>query len=400
MKYRLTELCGRRLGIYTGAGTSHSWLWFVDVLERMGLDNLVCMDEGDLKKGDELTKVSALLISGGDTFAIADGLGREGAKSIEQFISEGGVYFGSCAGAYLPLKSSKYPLNFLNLAGVKISNLSKHRPSPLTQSEKFCTPYGCHYVFHPVRDEVKIRFTNGYSSRVKEEISAPLYGGPCMEPSEDVTPIAFYHGFTDRTLFLVDENLAEETVLGKTAVCSKAVGKGTLYLSGPHLEHPFYPEANELLLDMLCDGLQEKQVSSRADQEIEAGVRVSRELLKGLRRELSGSRIIALALERESMSWLIGNKVYEPEKFRVFIEALWNRLGLLEKLSDKSLSGEDVQSLTACAGMVREKLKVLKTEIHHSSDTTELVEDILSGLRTLASSFMNLYFRLKRQEHR
>jgi glutamine amidotransferase-like uncharacterized protein len=358
------------------------------------------MDEGDLKKGDELKKVSALLISGGDTFAIADGLGREGAKSIEQFISEGGVYFGSCAGAYLPLKSSKYPLNFLNLAGVKISNLSKHRPSPLTQSEKFCTPYGCHYVFHPVRDEVKIRFTNGYSSRVKEEISAPLYGGPCMEPSEDVTPIAFYHGFTDRTLFLVDENLAEETVLGKTAVCSKAVGKGTLYLSGPHLEHPFYPEANELLLDMLCDGLQEKQVSSRADQEIEAGVRVSRELLKGLRRELSGSRIIALALERESMSWLIGNKVYEPEKFRVFIEALWNRLGLLEKLSDKSLSGEDVQSLTACAGMVREKLKVLKTEIHHSSDTTELVEDILSGLRTLASSFMNLYFRLKRQEHR
>jgi len=400
MKYRLTELCGRRLGIYTGSGTSHSWLWFVDVLERMGLDNLVCMDEGDLKKGDELKKVSALLISGGDTFAIADGLGREGAKNIEQFIAEGGVYFGSCAGAYLPMRSSKYPLSLLNLAGVKISNLTRFLPQPLTHSEKFCTPYGCHYVFHPVREEVKIRFTNGYSSRVKEEMSAPLYGGPCMETSDDVTPIAFYNGFTDKTLFLVDEDLARETVLGRMAVCSKAVGKGTLYLSGPHLEHPFYPEANELLLDMLCDGLQEKQVSSRADQEIEAGVRVSRELLKGLRRELSNSRIIALALERESMSWLIGNKVYEPEKFRVFIEALWSRLGLLEKLSDKSLSGEDVQSLTACAGMVREKLKRLKTEIRCSSDTTELVEDILSGLRTLASSFMNLYFRLKRQEHR
>jgi len=400
MKYRLTELCGRRLGIYTGAGTSHSWLWFVDVLERMGLDNLVCIDEGDLKKGDELKKVNALLISGGDTFAIADGLGREGAKSIEQFISEGGVYFGSCAGAYLPLKSSKYPLNLLNLAGVKISNLSKGRPSSLTQSEKFCTPYGCHYVFHPVRDEVKIRFTNVYSSGVKEEISAPLYGGPCMEPSEDVTPIAFYHGFTEKTLFLVDENLAEETVLGKTAVCSKAVGRGTVYLSGPHLEHPFYPEANELLLEMLCEGFKEVEAYSGADQEIESGVRVSRELLKELRRELSNSRIIALALERESMSWLIGNKVYEPEKFRVFIEALWSRLGLFEKFSDKGVPGEDVQGLTARACKVREKLNVLKTEIHHSSDTTELVEDILSGLRTLASTFMNLYFRLKRREHR
>jgi hypothetical protein len=100
------------------------------------------------------------------------------------------------------------------------------------------------------------------------------------------------------------------------------------------------------------------------------------------------------------MSWLIGNKVYEPEKFRVFIEALWSRLGLFEKFSDKGVPGEDVQGLTACACKVREKLKVLKTEIHHSSDTTELVEDILSGLRTLASTFMNLYFRLKRREHR
>jgi glutamine amidotransferase-like uncharacterized protein len=397
MNNRLTELCGKKIGIYTGVGTSHSWLWFVDVLEGIGLDNLFFIDEGVLKKEGELNKVDALLLSGGDTFAIAEGMGEKGARNLKKFILKGGIYFGSCAGAYLPLHSSKYPLNLLNLAKVKISNLSKVRPSSLSLSEKFCTPYGCHYVFHPVRDEVKIRIADGYSFR--DVIKAPLYGGPCMEPSEDVTPIAFYHGFNENTLFLIDEHEAEITVVGKMAVCSKAVGKGKLYLSGPHLEHPHYPEANELLMEMLYDGLKDKKVFF-SDDEKTGESEDNLDLLKELKRELSGARIIALSIERESMTWLIGRKVYEPEKFRAFIDALWKRIGLLERNAKRSVSRDVFQELIAIAREMREKLKTLKTEMHSSSDTTSLVEEIINGLRSLASSCMNLYFRLKRRENR
>jgi glutamine amidotransferase-like uncharacterized protein len=391
------QLRGRRMGIYTGSGTSHSWLWFVDILEKAGVKNLTFLGEDDIKKDGNLQTLDVLLLSGGDTFSIAEGLGGEGSEKIERFVAEGGIYFGSCAGAYLPMKSSKYPLNLMNLAGVKISNLSRLLPRPLIQSEKFCTPYGCDYVFHPVRDEVKIRCTNVYFP--EEQFVAPLYGGPCMEPSEDATPVAYYSGFTDKTLFLVDEDLARETVQGRIAVCSKTIGRGKLYLSGPHLEHPHYPTANRFLMEILSDGLKERKAFFHKRGESEARSEIPRDSFRKLKGELSGARIIALALERETMTWLIGKKVYEPEKFRVFIDALWSRINHLEKISWNGLSSETVHGLAASAREVREKLKELKSEMQTSTDTTGLVEAIIRELRTLSSAFMNVYFGVKRGEN-
>ena len=399
MDKQQNELFGKRIGIYTGIGTSHSWLWFVDALERMGFDNLIFMDENALREEDGIKKVDALLLSGGDTFAIAEGMAEKGTRNLERFIGEGGIYFGSCAGAYLPLKSSQYPLSLLNLAGVKISNLSKLSPIALRHSEKFCTPYGCHYVFHPVRDEVKIRCSNGCFSRNKKEIKAPLYGGPCMEASADVIPLAFYQGFTDKTLFLVNEKLAEETVIGKMAVCCKMVDKGRLYLSGPHLEHPYYPEANQLLMEILYDGLKGKHIRYH-DNEKDEEFKDCSGFLRELKMELSGARIIAFSLERELVTWLIGRKVYEPEKFRVFLDALWKRLGFLGKHSQRGISGEELRDLIVIAKVIKDRLKLLKTEIQNSSDTAGLVEEIISDLRKLSSSFMNLYFRMKRRQGR
>ena len=98
------------IGIYVGHGASHSWTWFADIFEKFGCYNVKFIDEADVEKG-LLTDCNVFFISGGDTFAIAEGLGKPGAEEIERFVINGGIYIGSCAGAYLPLRSSLKPLN-------------------------------------------------------------------------------------------------------------------------------------------------------------------------------------------------------------------------------------------------------------------------------------------------
>ena len=136
-------------------------------------------------------------------------------------VEKGGLYIGSCAGAYLPLNSSLHPLNLFNFASVKICNLSKTLPEPLTLPEKFSTSYGCKYVFHPVREDVKIRLTDSSFHSQYKECIAPLYGGPSFLSSDDVHTVACYTGFTERTLFLTDPQLAYDTLIGKAAIVSK-----------------------------------------------------------------------------------------------------------------------------------------------------------------------------------
>ena len=117
------------IGIYTGSGASHSWLWFVEILERMGFYNVHFVDERDILS-NALDPLNVLLMSGGDTFAMAEGLGAEGSGKLKSFIEGGGLYIGTCAGAYLPLKSSMDFLNQFNFINVKISNISRRLSEP------------------------------------------------------------------------------------------------------------------------------------------------------------------------------------------------------------------------------------------------------------------------------
>ena len=124
------------VGVYVGAGTSHSWTWFADIFERNGIVTVKFFDEGHFTR-EWLNQIDVLLVSGGDTFAIAEGLGRNGAEQLEEFIASGGVYIGSCAGAYLPLKSSLPPLNQFNFVTSRITNLTRNLPAPRKMAEKF-----------------------------------------------------------------------------------------------------------------------------------------------------------------------------------------------------------------------------------------------------------------------
>ncbi|MBN2106053.1 MAG: hypothetical protein JW832_01400, partial [Deltaproteobacteria bacterium] len=172
-----------KIGIYVGRGASHSWTWLADICDREGLSCVCFLDEQDIAAG-ALTGVSVFFISGGDTFAIAQGLGRAGADAIDAFVKNGGVYVGACAGAYLPLNSSLAPLNRFNFVPARIANLTSKLPEAIARPEKFCTEYGCRYVYHPVRESVRLRL-NGWGGY--DAITAPLYGGPALMPSDDVT---------------------------------------------------------------------------------------------------------------------------------------------------------------------------------------------------------------------
>jgi len=380
------------VGIYVGEGASHSWTWFADIFDRRGIYSVRFFDEAAIADG-ALDDIDVLFISGGDTFAIAEGLGSTGAAKLEAFITGGGVYIGSCAGAYLPLKSSLYPLNQFNLVTSRITNLTKNLPAPKQMAEKFCTEYGCRYVFHPVREEVRVKIAGGFSC-AGQEMRVPLYGGPAMTVSDDIEVLAHYTGFTDKTEFLVDREAAEQTLVNNVAIARKCLGQGVMYLLGPHFEHPHYPEANSIIFEAMLDGYVEPRLQHDCVvNDCRKADSVNKKLLRAFKSEISNSRIVALALERKPLQWLIGKKVYDPEKIRVFLEAMWSRISVIDR--GECMAEEEGYYLLHTAQSVTTMLKTLKNESDAGHAVTVAAEELFAKLKALAAAFLTLYFRMK-----
>ena len=387
----------RLIGVYTGNGASHSWLWFVEILDRMGFAHVQFVDDKDIQSGG-LAPLGVLLMSGGDTFAIAEGLGTEGSDKLRRFLEAGGLYMGTCAGAYLPLKSSMDFLNQFNFLNVKISNISRNllEPDRSSLQKHACSSYGCDFVYHVVREDVVLEMAEGYRVDGKKEVIAPLYGGPSMLPSEDIEPIATYKGFTKKTKFLVEEELAERTLIGNIAIAKKTIGDGHLFAFGPHFEHPRYPEANGIITQIILkegkggkkNSLQEEMPSSK----------IPPSFFEALRRELSHSRIVAFGLEGIPIEWMIGNKWYEPEKIRVFLEAMWKRLKYLESRKEVGLGQREPDEMISALKWTTDLLREIKKGIDQKEATIGLAENLFPNLKRLTSDFLTLYFRMKRME--
>jgi hypothetical protein len=324
-------------------------------------------------------------------------LGEAGAHRLTHFLTEGGLYIGSCAGAYLPLNSSLSPLNLFNYVSAKISNLTRTLTSPRVLPEKFCTPYGCKYVFHPVREEIKIKVID-LSCRIEHhaEVTAPLYGGPAFLPSEDARPVALYSGFTPQTLYLADRRLAYDTVVGKAAIIAKRIGKGTMYLTGPHLEHPHYHAANTLIAEMIYQSGNrhgEKTFSHHSAAEA-CSTSTRNKLLRNIKSELSNARIVAFALERTPAQWQIGRKMYEPEKIRVFLEAMWSRWDIFTL--QKSGHEHNLYAIYAMAKKVTHHLRTIQQSIVSGREDITLVEEMFGLLKGLTAFFLTIYCHERR----
>ena len=262
------------IAVYTGEGASHSWTWFADIFERRHISMVAFLDEADIVSG-ALDSVDVLFVSGGDTFAIAAALGSQGAQALERFIKRGGMYIGACAGAYLLLKSSLEPLHYFNFVEAKIANLTRCLPPALQRPEKYCTAYGCRYVYHPVRGEVMLHYGADSEPQTAQLLSAPLYGGSAMLASDDIEVLGTYAGFSAQTEFLVEESIARETLVGNVAAARKLYGRGVIYLFGPHFEHPDFPEANQIIFDCIAAARTGSRLDSACEQDSRAVSRAS-----------------------------------------------------------------------------------------------------------------------------
>ncbi|MFH0786911.1 MAG: hypothetical protein V2B13_04755 [Pseudomonadota bacterium] len=385
-----------RIGIYAGKGCSHSWLWFADLFERVGFFDLVFLDEDHIRAGG-LRFLDCLAISGGDTIAMAEGLGREGAEELGSFLEKGGLYLGSCAGAYLPLNSSKEHLRDFNFVAAKITNLTKELPDSLQLPEKSLTPYGCSYIFHPVREAVELNAGSTPPFAGRGTFPAPLFGGPGMIPGRDSQVLACYSGFTSQTLFLVDPDLAKETLLGQAAVIRNPLGRGCLVLFGPHFEHPYFPTANQLVSDLIYWELSQTSRPKKPGDHRPSATTLTgaglKKWIKGLKREISNSRIVANGLETLPIQWLIGNKIYQPLKVRFFLEASWTRLDWLANQPDLAVSEGEEKNLTEKAIQLTFLLRDLKNQIDAGQDTLPSAETLFKELQFFTRRFLNIYFK-------
>lgn len=336
-----------RIIVYAGPGSSHSWTWLADLFESRGVLDVSFEDaDGFLSSLGNGTEIA--IVSGGDGFAIASALLREGSDRIDAFIAGGGRYVGICAGAYLPLPSSIPPLSGFNLVDAKVENIDSTDAYRDARSPRLAVPYGSCSLFHPVRGELEL-------DQGAVSFLAPLYGGPVFKPDTSAEVLLRYRAFTMNTEFQVSRAVAKSVVLGRPAAVRARHGGGELLLFGPHLEHPGYPDSNALFLRLIG---------------VEEGPR--RELPKGILPDIEVARAAAdlrvAVLGLENKSFLVGAKLWDGGRFLELIDAVRMRMW--------SVPEADAGGIAAMLSAVRDELVTAQGESFMLSDASpgQLVE--------------------------
>lgn len=354
--------------VYTGLGSSHSWIWSAQCLDLHGLFKVSFVDSTTLLR----SRPDVLIFSGGDGFRMAEELGEGGMQRVRDFVSSGGRYIGICAGAYLALRSRSYPSKSLGLVRAPIANLTLVPPPNIALPNKFLFDCGGRWVFHPVRGDVHLDMKG-------EMITAPLFGGPSWKSIEGGEFLASYHGWSENASLLTEPGIARETMIGKGAILKADYGKGRVWLLGPHLEHPDHPEANRLFINILGKW--------RASTSIPDQPREGTQELVAVRRLLSEARIAYLGLE--GASWTIGRKVWEHEKIGYFINAMWERVQLRELNGQKLIVPDTIESELS---VIVRTMRGIRRDLALGQDTTERAEAMFAVLSSCASSFFEAYF--------
>ncbi|MFH1151490.1 MAG: hypothetical protein V1748_13560 [Actinomycetota bacterium] len=381
-------------------------MWFADLLERLGLYDVTFVAEEEVTP-EGLSRFGVLMVGGGDTYAMAEGMGPGGAGALEGFVRSGGFYHGSCAGGYLVLRGvDRPPFTPFALVDGEMVNVMGSPPEPRCLEHKYLAPYGPDWVFHPVYGEVVLGpGTGGPGFECFEggEIAAPLFGGPVIA---SMSSVADFTGVSDRAAFLWPRDEAERLLEGRRAVVRASLGGGTAVASGPHLEHPLFVGANTLLAELLLRHLKEAPAdtgapSGRAPSTTPphgpnptASTAQVETLLAEIRRQVSNARIVGFGLEKMPVTWRIGVKVWEPEKIRTFLDYAWRRLPYLYARA-LYLDPADLEPLAAGYAEVTRLARSLKITIESDIDSQPEAQSLLTRLKELTASFLSLYFRLR-----
>jgi hypothetical protein len=350
-----------KLVVYAGAGSSHSWTWLADLLEANTFGDVRFLDDRDFAESVS-DRSSIAVISGGDAYAIASALSMDGFARLERFIRSGGRYVGICAGAYLPLPTSVPPLSGFNLCSAKIENIVRGLPTSGSEPPRLSVGYCDKRIIHPVRGEVLL-------SCGDISVKAPVYGGPVFREPSDERVLGRFSGFTEKTEVQIDAQSAREMVLGRPAVIEARCGKGRMLLLSPHLEHPLYPEANLLFMGLLrlpVDGAQNTAVTQP----------VAHSSKGELSRAVADLAVSLHGLE--GRSFIIGNKIWDSERFLVLLEAVRKR--------SVSLPEDVAGGLAARLHSIR--MSLLDTPV----DSSESINTVLDSLMCVTRDCVNLRF--------
>ncbi|OGS57265.1 MAG: hypothetical protein A3K60_06260 [Euryarchaeota archaeon RBG_19FT_COMBO_56_21] len=332
------------IAVYAGQGSSHSWTWLADLFEAKGVNDVRFLDAREfvphLGAGTDCA-----IVSGGDGFRIAESLSGNGFRTLRKFIEGGGMYVGICAGAYLPLPSKLGPFSEFNLSRTRIENIDQRIHDLSGVPTRVAVPYGSCSIVHPVRGEVVVEWDG-------KELLAPIYGGPIFkEPDEDQV-LARYRGFTEKTEFQMSRVLAQNVVIDKVASVKCSFGNGALILIGPHLEHPSYPDANDLFLRTL-------DVNGRV--EVPRGGVVD---YLALDKAVADLKVAIVGLENRS--FVVGKKLWDGSRYMELVRAIENRTWTM---------GVDLaEEIATSLWRVREDLKAMKVGVETDADaSTELL---------------------------
>lgn len=184
----------KRPCLYLGAGAVRA-RDVADAFDKLGMA-YTKVDVRGLSE-PQLQACSVLVIPGGYTKQMADGLGPDGLKQIRQFVLAGGGYIGICAGAYIAADKVEVPGRPQGLGIIRIVN---HR-----RSGKGMGTITAAKPDHPVWAGCK------EGERIWHE------NGPAMEPAKGVDTLAVYSD-------------------GSAAVVCADYGKGRIVIFSPHPE--------------------------------------------------------------------------------------------------------------------------------------------------------------------
>ena len=254
---------------------------------------------------------------------IASALGPHGFSHLKGFIHKGGTYVGICAGAYLPLPSSIEPFSRFNMSTTKIENIETGPQSIENVSPRKAVKYGNCTIVHPARGEMELE-SGGKSLR------APLYGGPIFKEPEEDEVLVRYRGLAGDAEAQMERESASSMISGRPAVIRARHGHGGLLLFGPHLEHPKYPEANELFIQLIGVKASFSPVKTTTQQDEQSD--------RFLARSLADLKVAILGLENRS--FLVGNKLWDGGRFLELVNAMENRCHTVgSSLADDLTSG-------------------------------------------------------------
>lgn len=182
--------------------------------------SVVILDGEEIREGD-LKEIDLLLVPGGSARREAISMKESGRQEVRNFVANGGLYMGICAGCYLLTESSPTDLGLLPLKTV-----DRHWQRGKGVLPVELTSLG-NEIFGTNQKMVYILYHNG----------------PVIENSPVITPLGFFRGE------LVARGGKHGLMVGAPAMFIGRFGKGIVLGISPHPEanpHQVFMELNAI----------------------------------------------------------------------------------------------------------------------------------------------------------